>query len=94
MKSIAKAKSALEHKGCKVYIAESPEEAQKYIASLIPNEGLVVKSKTNAGKEINISHYLEDHGVTVIETDLGDRINQLAKSEASHSLAPAIPYSH
>lgn len=88
--SIVRAKSALERKGCKVFIAETTEDAQKYIASLIPNQGLVVKSKSNAGKEINISHYLEDHGVTVIETDLGDRINQLAKSEASHSLAPAI----
>lgn len=87
---VAKAQRSLEEKGCKVYLAETAEDAQKYIASLIPNEGLVVKSKSNAGKEINISHYLEDRGVTVVETDLGDRINQLAKSEASHSLAPAI----
>lgn len=87
---IAKATSSLEKKGCKVFIAETTEEAQKYIANLIPNKGLIVKSKSNAGKEINISHYLEDYGATVIETDLGDRINQLAKSEASHSLAPAI----
>jgi L-lactate dehydrogenase complex protein LldF len=87
---IKKAQRSLELKGCKVYLAESSEDAQAYIANLIPNEGLVVKSKSNAGKEINISHYLEDRGVTVVETDLGDRINQLAKSEASHSLAPAI----
>lgn len=87
---IAQAKRSLEGKGCKVYLAETTEDAQNYIAGLIPKEGLVVKSKSNAGKEINISHYLEDRGVTVVETDLGDRINQLAKSEASHSLAPAI----
>ncbi|MBC2721892.1 LUD domain-containing protein [Desulfosporosinus sp.] len=87
---IARAQRSLEEKGCKVYLAETSEDAQNYIASLIPKEGLVVKSKSNAGKEINISHYLEDRGVTVVETDLGDRINQLAKSEASHSLAPAI----
>ncbi|ODA40678.1 LUD domain-containing protein [Desulfosporosinus sp. BG] len=87
---IAKAQRSLEEKGCKVYLADTAEDAQNYIASLIPKEGLVVKSKSNAGKEINISHYLEDRGVTVVETDLGDRINQLAKCEASHSLAPAI----
>ncbi|TGE39468.1 4Fe-4S dicluster domain-containing protein [Desulfosporosinus fructosivorans] len=87
---IAKAQRSLEGKGCTVYLAETVDDAQRYIASLIPNEGLVVKSKSNAGKEINISHYLEDRGVTVVETDLGDRINQLAKCEASHSLAPAI----
>ncbi|AHF06995.1 LUD domain-containing protein [Desulfitobacterium metallireducens] len=87
---ITKAQKSLEKKGCKVFFAESVEDAQKYIASLIPNNGLVVKSKSNAGKEINISHYLEDCDVTVVETDLGDRINQLDKGEASHSLAPAI----
>ncbi len=87
---IAKAQRSLEEKGCNVYLAETSEDAQNYIARLIPKQGLVVKSKSNAGKEINISHYLEDRGVTVVETDLGDRINQLAKSEASHSLAPAI----
>ena len=87
---IAKAQRSLEDKGCKVYLAETADDAQQYIANLIPNKGLVVKSKSNAGKEINISHYLEDRGVTVVETDLGDRINQLAKCEASHSLAPAI----
>ncbi|WP_291300578.1 LUD domain-containing protein [Desulfosporosinus sp. BICA1-9] len=87
---IAKAQRSLEEKGCKVYLAETSEDAQNYIARLIPKVGLVVKSKSNAGKEINISHYLEDRGVKVVETDLGDRINQLAKCEASHSLAPAI----
>jgi len=87
---VARAKQSLEDKGCKVYLAETAEDAQKYIASLIPDQGLVVKSKSNAGKEINISHSLEDRGVKVIETDLGDRINQLAKCDASHSLAPAI----
>lgn len=87
---VAKAKKSLENKGCKVFLADTVEEAQKYIASLIPEEGLVVKSKSNAGKEINISHYLEDSDLTVVETDLGDRINQLDKGEASHSLAPAI----
>ncbi|MBP1760246.1 MAG: hypothetical protein H6Q63_1163 [Firmicutes bacterium] len=86
---IAQAKASLESKGCHVYLAETMEDAQNYIASLI-SEGIVVKSKSNAGKEINIAHFLEDRGINVIETDLGDRINQLAHSEASHSLAPAI----
>ncbi|KLU63794.1 lactate utilization protein B [Desulfosporosinus acididurans] len=87
---IVQAQRSLKEKGCSVFVAETTEEAQNYIAGLIPPKGLIVKSKSNAGKEINISHHLEDQGATVIETDLGDRINQLAKSEASHSLAPAI----
>ncbi|GAB6179220.1 LUD domain-containing protein [Desulfotomaculum defluvii] len=86
---VAKAKHSLENKGCRVHVAETTEEAQNYILNLI-SQGIVVKSKTNAGKEINIAHVLEERGLQVIETDLGDRINQLAHSEASHSLAPAI----
>lgn len=80
---------SLEEKGCKVFIAESEEAAVKYIGEIVKS-GLVVKSKSNAGKEIDITKYLEKQEATVIETDLGDRINQLAKSNASHSLAPAI----
>jgi len=86
---LKQAVTSLEEKGCKVYIAESAEQATQYIGQIV-KKGLVVKSKSNAGKEINITKYLEEQGATVIETDLGDRINQLAKSNASHSLAPAI----
>ncbi|ABO48979.1 CoB--CoM heterodisulfide reductase [Desulforamulus reducens MI-1] len=86
---ISKATLSLERKGCHVYVAETTEQAQAHLLSLIP-QGVVVKSKTNAGKEINLTHVLEERDIQVIETDLGDRINQLAHSEASHSLAPAI----
>jgi len=81
--------ASFERNGCRVFVAETAEEAREYIGK-IAQKGLVVKSKSNAGKEIGITSYLEEQGATVIETDLGDRIAQIAKSEASHSLAPAI----
>lgn len=81
--------NSLEEKGCKVFIADTPKQATEYIGKIV-QKGLVVKSKSNAGKEIGITKYLENQGAKVIETDLGDRINQLANSSASHSLAPAI----
>jgi len=83
------AKTAFERNGCRVFVAETAEEARDYIGRVV-QKGLVVKSKSNAGKEIGITPYLQEQGATVIETDLGDRIAQMAKSEASHSLAPAI----
>lgn len=86
---VEQAKTSLTSKGCQVYVAETTQQAQNYILNLV-SRGIVVKSKTNAGKEINITHVLEDRGLQVVETDLGDRINQLAGSEASHMLAPAI----
>jgi len=86
---LEQAVKSLEEKGCKVFIADTPEQATEYIGKIV-QKGLVVKSKSNAGKEIGVTKYLENQGATVIETDLGDRINQLADSNASHSLAPAI----
>ncbi len=84
-----KAVSRLKANGCQVYLAGCHEEAVAYIAGIV-RQGLVVKSKSNAAKEINLSKALSDQGSRVIETDLGDRIVQLAGSHASHSLAPAI----
>ncbi len=80
---------SLRENGCRVLVADSHEEAVQYIKGIV-RQGLVVKSKTNAGQEIGISRHLKEQGAEVIETDLGDRINQLAESGASHSLAPAI----
>ncbi|MCR4441103.1 MAG: LUD domain-containing protein [Peptococcaceae bacterium] len=80
---------SLKENGCRVFIAGTDEEAVSYIGEIVGNK-LVVKSKSNAGKEIEIADRLERLGARVIETDLGDRINQMAGSGASHPLAPAI----
>lgn len=75
--------------GCRVFVAADAAAARDYIAA-VAGGGLLVKSKSNVGKEIGVSAHLAARGVTVVETDLGDRLNQLAGSEASHPLAPAI----
>ncbi len=79
----------LTRKGVKVFLAKTPEDAVHYVASIV-GEGLVVKSKSNAAKEVDLVKTLQALGAKVVETDLGDRIVQLADSHASHSLAPAI----
>lgn len=81
--------NSFERNGCRVFVADTADEAREYIGKIV-QRGLVVKSKSNAGKEIGITSYLQEQGATVVETDLGDRIAQIAKSPASHSLAPAI----
>ena len=81
---------SLEAKGCKVFVSKSEQGARDYIAGIV-QEQLVVKSKTNAGKEIGITQYLQSKGAKVIETDLGDRLTQLeGKGKSTHTLAPAI----
>jgi iron-sulfur cluster protein len=86
---LAQTTRAMQQRGTKVFVANTPQEALEYIGKIV-GRGLVVKSKSNAGKEIGVVHYLEEQGAKVIETDLGDRINQLDGSNASHSLAPSI----
>ncbi len=86
---LAQTVAVMQQRGTKVFVADTAEQALEYIGKIVA-QGLVVKSKTNAGKEIDVTHYLEGMGAKVVETDLGDRINQLDGGAASHSLAPAI----
>ena len=51
---------------------------------------LVVKGKSMASEEIHLNDALEAEGVTVVETDLGEFIIQLAHETPSHIIVPAI----
>lgn len=86
---VEQAAERLRENGCKVFLAPDAAAARNYLLQVIP-PGTVVKSKTNVGKEIGVVEALAERGTAVIETDLGDRINQLAGSHATHPLAPAI----
>ena len=50
----------------------------------------VVKSKSMLTEECHLNPYLEAKGIEVIDTDLGERIVQLAKEPPSHIVLPAI----
>ncbi len=50
----------------------------------------LVKSKSMLTEECHLNPFLEKHGVEVIDTDLGERIVQLAKEPPSHIVMPAI----
>jgi iron-sulfur cluster protein len=51
---------------------------------------LIVKSKSMTAEEIGLNHYLEGQGLKLVETDLGDRIIQLAGERPSHIVLPAL----
>lgn len=80
----------LEANGIKVFVAVDAGQAVDYVAGVFAAPGLVVKSKSNMGKELHLAAELSRRGHTVIETDLGDRINQLGDTEGAHVLAPAV----
>jgi L-lactate utilization protein LutB len=81
--------ATLRENGFRVIIAKTAEAAVKQIEHELKGYNLVVKSKSNVTKEIHLASRLESRKVKVIETDLGDRIIQLAGCEATHPTGPA-----
>jgi len=80
--------SRLKENGIRVVMAKDREEAIEILLKEVGNEKLVVKSKSNVTKEIELTDALESHGIEVIETDIGDRILQILKSNPSHPTGP------
>lgn len=50
----------------------------------------IVKSKSMLTEECHLNHYLVEQGIEVIDTDLGERIVQLAEESPSHIVLPCI----
>lgn len=86
---IAEAERSLRRRGFHVHLAPDAAAARRYVLALV-GQGPVIKSKSNLVKEIDLIEALTERGVEVVETDLGDRIVQLADDHPSHPLAPAI----
>ena len=85
-----KAVKKLQKNGLEVVLAEKSEDALETIYSIVKDESIVAKSKSNTAGEIGLSEFLEDNNVQVVETDLGDRIIQLhPNSKPSHPIGPA-----
>jgi len=80
----------LEDNGCKVFRARTSAEAIAYARKVIKPGSMVVKSKSNAAKETGVLDSLMMDGVTVVETDMGDRICQVGNIPASHPIGPAL----
>ena len=87
---VKKAIKNLEKNGVEVVLAEKSENALDAVYSIVKDETVIAKSKSNTVGEIGLSEFLEDKGVQVVETDLGDRIVQLdPDSKSSHPIGPA-----
>ena len=82
----------LTENGIQVHWAETPEQANAIIHGILDTAGArtVVKGKSMVSEETELNHYLEQRGIEVIESDLGEYIIQLAKEPPSHIVAPAI----
>lgn len=85
---VARARAA----GAEVVFAADAAEANDAVLDVVRAAGadLVVKGKTMVSEEIGLNAHLEAHGVTPVETDLGEWILQLAGETPSHLVMPAI----
>ena len=76
-------------------LAKNSKEALKIIDDLLLeyNCSTIAKSKSNTLGEIKLKKHLADKNIEVVETDLGDRILQLKKTD-NKPVHPTGPASH
>ncbi|TDG04005.1 lactate utilization protein [Paraburkholderia guartelaensis] len=78
--------------GVVVHWAKDAEEHNRIVLDILSKRDakLLVKSKSMLTEECEMRPYLEDRGITVVETDLGERIQQLDNQMPSHVVVPAV----
>jgi len=79
-------------RGGKVIWAQTPKDAVDAIKAICRKHAAktVVKSKSMVTEEIHLNNALADADVDVIETDLGEYIQQLAGEAPYHIVAPSL----
>jgi L-lactate dehydrogenase complex protein LldF len=78
--------------GAIVHWAADGDEHNKIVHSILQKHAVnkIVKSKSMLTEECGLNGYLKEAGVDVIDTDLGERIVQLAEEHPSHIVLPCI----
>jgi len=78
--------------GVQVHYAPDAAVASRLVLQITQRAGAkrVVKSKSMLSEEIQLNHTLEEHGLEVVETDLGEFIVQLRGETPGHIITPAI----
>jgi len=78
--------------GGKVIWAENSQQALEAVNKIFEEKkaSSVVKSKSMITEEIGLNHFLEQKGIEVIETDLGEFIVQVKGETPYHIVTPAM----
>ena len=84
-------KNAIHH-GIHIHWASSAQEHNEIVHAIIKKHGVshIVKSKSMLTEECGLNEYLHQQGIEVVDTDLGERIVQLANESPSHIVLPCI----
>ena len=78
--------------GVTIHWAANAAEHNKIVHDILTRQGVnrMVKSKSMLTEELHLNEYLAENGIDVIDSDLGERIVQLAKEPPSHIVLPCI----
>jgi len=78
--------------GIQVHWAESVDEANTLVLEIAQRHQVksVVKGKSMVSEEMELNHFLEQHGIEALEADLGEYIIQVDHELPSHIIMPAI----
>ena len=78
--------------GGRVHWCATADEARNAVLTICQaaNARTVTKGKSMISEELGINDHLERHGITPVETDLGEYIIQLRHELPSHIIAPAF----
>ncbi|WP_462328306.1 lactate utilization protein B [Thiohalocapsa halophila] len=77
--------------GIEVHWAETGAQHNEIVHGLLADHGAksLIKSKSMLTEETGLRDYLRGKGIEIIETDLGERIQQLDDEAPSHIVVPA-----
>ena len=89
---LEKLESNCRKNGIQVHWAESIDEANALVLEIAQRHDVksVVKGKSMVSEEMELNHFLEQHGIEALEADLGEYIIQVDHELPSHIIMPAI----
>ncbi|QHT66383.1 lactate utilization protein [Rhodocytophaga rosea] len=82
----------LQKNGITVHWADSAQEHNEIVYSILKAKGFteMVKSKSMLTEECQLNEYLAERGIDVINSDLGEYIQQIDNEPPSHIVLPCI----
>ena len=78
--------------GVHVHWAGDAADHNRIVHEIFKDHGVkkVIKSKSMLMEECGFRHYMEGVGIDIVETDLGERIQQLDAEDPSHVVVPSV----
>jgi len=91
---VTQCQETLKGKGCNIYLAVNKEDAQNIIRDLFVGQNQVVRTYSNALREIGFDHLLKQMGIAVHKSLLGEIISDfLGETSTGHPFLPQINWS-